>query len=405
MARLKSPGVPLEWHEVVAAVQDVAHLVKEGGYCSPTVDQLVIAPDGTLSIVSPRAARSREDDGRRVRGLGRLLRELLGEIPAPAQLALLAEEAVADPPKFVSVDDFSWQLSFFERPDRRAILTDAAARIVGSEEQARVDSELEGLTRKARQTEAPPQEKDTPKERRLRRGIGFAVAAVLVAAAAVVTMALRDRYDALSLASSSEAVAKAGGRLVDAIKSRAQTVLGAETTPASEATPLADVPREVQTRGAAPAPQGTEIQGRPATGLETAPFLFSRVMIPDPQSLADEWPSTTEGPGPAPSLPADGGIDPDAVYGPDDDGVTPPELVRPQLPAVPGAGVPADTLSVIEVLVSDDGSVDQVRVVANPASRRYYTAMLVAAVKTWKFRPAVSGDTPVRYRLRMALTQ
>jgi len=72
---------------------------------------------------------------------------------------------------------------------------------------------------------------------------------------------------------------------------------------------------------------------------------------------------------------------------------------------VPTAGVDTSKLSVVEILVSQGGGVDQVRVVANPASRRYYTAMLVAAVKTWKFRPAMKDGAPVRYRMRMALTQ
>jgi hypothetical protein len=56
-------------------------------------------------------------------------------------------------------------------------------------------------------------------------------------------------------------------------------------------------------------------------------------------------------------------------------------------------------VSVVDVLVSDSGEVETIRLGA-PA-RDYREAMVFSAIKTWKFRPATKDGHPVRYLKRV----
>ena len=77
-------------------------------------------------------------------------------------------------------------------------------------------------------------------------------------------------------------------------------------------------------------------------------------------------------------------------------------LVRPVLPKEPPPGLPADQIGSIEVLVDEQGDVEQVKLLS-PANR-YHERMLMSAAKTWKFRPAFKDGLPVRYRTRIRVT-
>jgi len=77
----------------------------------------------------------------------------------------------------------------------------------------------------------------------------------------------------------------------------------------------------------------------------------------------------------------------------------PPVLVQPRLSLEPPAGVPLGALSVFDVLVSDDGRVETIRL-AGPA-RDYREAMIQSAIKMWRFRPATKDGRPVRYMRRI----
>jgi hypothetical protein len=54
--------------------------------------------------------------------------------------------------------------------------------------------------------------------------------------------------------------------------------------------------------------------------------------------------------------------------------------------------------------VSETGTVEEVRLLATTAERRYYDGMLLPAVKAWVFTPAQRRGVPVRYRLEILLT-
>ena len=82
--------------------------------------------------------------------------------------------------------------------------------------------------------------------------------------------------------------------------------------------------------------------------------------------------------------------------------VVPPSLVRLRMPSVPPSGVRADALPEVEVVVSATGEVESVKLLTPQAG--VGPAMMLSAIKTWRFLPASRDGEPVRYRLRMRLT-
>ena len=78
--------------------------------------------------------------------------------------------------------------------------------------------------------------------------------------------------------------------------------------------------------------------------------------------------------------------------------VEPARLLRPQLPREPA---PGDETGYFEILVDEQGTVEQVRLIS--PTRRYHDRMLVAAAKAWKFRPARLRGQSVKYELRIPI--
>jgi TonB family protein len=90
------------------------------------------------------------------------------------------------------------------------------------------------------------------------------------------------------------------------------------------------------------------------------------------------------------------------VYSPVDTEIVPPEFVRSRLPKDPPPGVRSEDLSEVEVIISATGEVESVKLVTQPV--RVLSAMMLSAVKNWRFQPATKDGHPVRYRLRLRLT-
>jgi hypothetical protein len=85
-----------------------------------------------------------------------------------------------------------------------------------------------------------------------------------------------------------------------------------------------------------------------------------------------------------------------AIYSNDSAGVAPPIAVRPQLPTELPPNVSRDRLIEIELVVSEEGSVDSVRLLGE--ARNMYDGMWLSAIKAWQFRPALKGGDAVKYR-------
>ena len=90
------------------------------------------------------------------------------------------------------------------------------------------------------------------------------------------------------------------------------------------------------------------------------------------------------------------------VYSVVDPEVVPPALVQSRLPSNPPKGMRLDALPEVEIIVSSIGEVESVKLVTEQAG--VGPAMMLSAIKAWSFRPATRDGEPVRYRLRMRLT-
>jgi len=84
------------------------------------------------------------------------------------------------------------------------------------------------------------------------------------------------------------------------------------------------------------------------------------------------------------------------LYSKDDADVQPPRLLSPELPVAAISGWTTRT-NVIEVIVSESGSVERARFVATP--QRMPDMFVLNRAKVWKFFPATKDGRPVRYRL------
>jgi outer membrane biosynthesis protein TonB len=84
-----------------------------------------------------------------------------------------------------------------------------------------------------------------------------------------------------------------------------------------------------------------------------------------------------------------------AIYSSHDADVRPPVLQFPQLASARGDSRP-DVMNRMELVVSADGTVEHVRLVAGP--NRMTDMMLLSGAKMWRFTPAVKDGKPVRYR-------
>jgi hypothetical protein len=83
------------------------------------------------------------------------------------------------------------------------------------------------------------------------------------------------------------------------------------------------------------------------------------------------------------------------VYSSTDADVEPPLLLHPQIPAnLMLAG--ESRLNIMELLVSETGLVERVRLIAGPS--RLPDVMLLSGAKAWRFKPASRDGETVRYR-------
>jgi hypothetical protein len=87
------------------------------------------------------------------------------------------------------------------------------------------------------------------------------------------------------------------------------------------------------------------------------------------------------------------------VFGANDAGVTPPVLLSPRLITPLQQPEGSDSLSTIDLVVSDTGEVDWVKLMS--PVRDYREAMLLSTVKAWRFKPALADGLRVRYQLRI----
>jgi hypothetical protein len=101
-------------------------------------------------------------------------------------------------------------------------------------------------------------------------------------------------------------------------------------------------------------------------------------------------------PPPAPAPPRE-----PTIYAQDDKNVVPPVVISQEIPPYPGR-VSIDRVGVIEVVIDASGSVESATMV-EPVDP-IYNRLLLAAAKTWMYRPARMDGSPVKYRRRIQVS-
>jgi len=405
---LRSPAAGLDWHEAVAVGAALGTLLAEARVpACPRPADVALLPSGDLRVTGPGHL-----EGSAAEGMAHLLGQLLEAAPYPAELRQLVEAYAADrrigTAGVDAVAEFVAELAFFERPGRREVLSTVALRAEPAIDRARRAAALEALTE------------------RTRLAAGGAPLVALPAPGDPEVDAGQADWDPPADAGSSRfivpAVVGVAAFLAVAYVAGAWLDRPAPPTPHAEAVeddlPISGPARSAPAASRAPA-------GTP-----------DRVSVGPPRdrhSIGPAAPSTTAGSSttaatpPAPAAPRtvdvvvaerDGRVIPSTiapvgaaaprvapsgpVFQAGDPQVTPAVLIRPHLPESPPPDVPDEQIGTLEFIVAESGAVEHVHLVS-PANR-YQERMLVAAAKTWQFKPATRDGRPVRFRTQIRVT-
>jgi hypothetical protein len=434
LADLRARNVLPTWQEGVAVVQELLHTViatQGSADRLPDLEHVALIANG--DVVALPGSPAAQDP---VRHLAILLQLLLEGVPAPPELTSFIESNVANPPQYPTVEEFSKQLAFFERPGRKADVERLVARGMTAEATSRADEELRRLKERASAAAEGAAKEEPASQSQPRRKMPLPVVAAAVflatvaaggvwwwqssqAPASVTTAADGGDGQALAGAAPAQAAAKGGketakdaaaaaphddsllGRTKDAVSRVVSSAIERITGPAEPAAesmppqptpePKTERPRRRTTPPSATASNASAANTGAATPAATAVAVVATEVSGRvaPPSLAGET-----------AVAADDA--PPIVYTLHDPDVEPAVLVRPVLPKNPPPNVPPDQIGTVEVIVNEEGDVEQVKLIS-PANR-FQERMLVSAAKMWKFRPATKDGHPVRFRARVRLT-
>ena len=388
LADIVSRKTPMGWFESVAIVQELCDAVLARGPAGdlrvPELKHIALTPAGGIELhaLGP-------EDHSPVHRAGLVLLALTPEADLPLQLRLLALEAVSPSPRFVSLEEFHAELGFFERPDRREIARGVHGRFLRQQAQTAAGGIPPALLEPA------------PPRRHVRwwkrTWVAGAAALLLALAAAGAAWGWRwpegGRYTQPASAFIDAAAAKtrraAAAARIELAAAQEKLGLGAKETVAPP--PVAtgagpEAPARDEPRAASPA--GLPVQTQPA---ETPAAAGTQTAAPAARITAAH-----EAPPQEPDLPTTA-----EVFSAADPLVTPPRLLRPQLPPAARSGARLEDRPELEILISETGEVETVRLVS--AGTGPNPAMMMSAVKAWAYQPATRGGQPVRYRLRMRL--
>ena len=375
--------VSLEWQEAVALVLEVAEML-ERGRALPATRSVALTPAGSVEFLSGRA-----ESGEPVGRLAEMLNALLPE-ERSTQLRLIVSTAGPSGASYKSVGEFSEALQYFERPGRRNLL----AEVYGRALQAPLRSE--GVE--------PKKEKgldQAKKPSRIHRVVVPAAAVLLLGVAVVAGLAYLELQDPGS-------VSERAGSLEGLTSSTWDTVVGAGRQLSDSATSdLAAVferMRGIGSEGEGDVePSALVDAGTPPGELSSSAGATSVVPTssPAPEVGSGRGALSAESPEvaidtPDPSETVIEPLFPDVEFDGGDLGVLPPVTLGTGLRTVTDGDPLQGEFAVVEAIVSAAGEVEKVRLVSPP--RSVHEAMLLSAIKAWRFRPATKDDHSVRYR-------
>jgi hypothetical protein len=404
LADLKARRVPVQWFESVAVIQELCRALLEPGVDAGKAalgpKDVFIEPGGTVRF----ALNAAGSGDAAVRQIGELLRLSLADSAFPVPLRLVITQSASTPPSYASIAELSSAIEYFERPDRpglvRAVYERAQSHPVSD---AVADAAPE-----------PEKEKPVPQNKGQRRRVPkIAIAAsALVLTAAVVWLAAsqisgRPRGAAPGANAQDGKTAGALGGFADKVSALADRVnpfsagSAAVDTSASGPAPAEPKSDDKSPRTGSRKTGDTAARSRPRAQQPGAPVKGQQAAALSPGSVPTTFETVAIS---VEASPIDGSTDDSAadatVYSVSDRDVTPPVATYPRVPAEPPAGVGAENLSTLEVVVGETGHVESVRLRGQPAhlGEALLATMNLSAAKTWRFAPAVKDGRPVKYR-------
>ena len=407
---LRAPAAGLDWHEAVAVGAALGSLLAEArASACPRPADVTLLPSGDLRVTGPGHV-----EGSAAAGVAHLLGQLLEAAPYPAELRQLIEAYATDRRSGAAgvdaVADFVSELAFFERPGRREVLSVIAVRAEPAVERAHRAAALEALTERTRhaagtaaaQTAVEPAAGELDVDEGGRDWDptqGGGAGRFIVPAAVGLTAFLAVAYAATAWL---DRPAPPGPR-AEAIEDDLP-ISGPGASPTASPSPGASRPRASALPARERPPGGSATP--PPAAASTTSGVPAAIPPPAPPRTVDVVvaerdgrvvPSTGAPPSSAPRVAVSG-----QVYQTGDPRVTPAVLIRPHLPENPPPDVPEEQIGTLEFVVAESGAVEHVHLVS-PANR-YQERMLVAAAKTWQFRPATRDGRPVRFRTQIRVT-
>lgn len=368
--------VVVNWDEAVAVVEEVCALQAAAETGVPGASDLFIT-DGT--IVRRHGARAQSD----ITSAGRLLHSLLstaGNTPVPLRLFVTQASAHGT---YDSIAAFASGLAYFGKAGRseriRALYRRCATPAVSVPASVRApEPKREDSHGEAR----PP----APPRRSLPRWAVAAFVAIGLSGAGVWLWSMRSSLGAEVTSLSLVAEAReAVGTLLTGPPEQPAPSGGPAPAPRDAANADQHVARQpAEALRLASRPLGSPSGRRPRPQVRPSPTIPVLIQPPASGDLsarsADETARET-------LL--------HAIYSDRDADVEPPVLLHPQIPAnLMLAG--ESRLNIMELLVSETGLVEQVRLIAGPS--RLPDVMLLSGAKAWRFKPASRDGETVRYR-------
>ena len=389
LSDVKARRTPVEWFEAIAVIQELCRALMDASvtaeHASFGPDDVVIDPAGTV-----RVSPDRDGGESIVRQVGELLHLALAEGPFPVPLRLVITQSTSTPPFYTSISELSSALEYFERPDRRGLVRALYERartlpVVEPSAENPVQPQ-QNKPEQQKQKKKPAKEKAArrPLPKSLIYGAAAAVALIGIGAGAVAWSPARLKHPAPVAEPEKETTKKtsAHGKSV----SKSTSVDSAAVVKSTRAESM---------KGTVDPTFLSPVHRRDA-GLETAAMLAPVDESPSEAASDRSVHVTSESygfPGEAQPVGA-------TIYSASDRDVTPPLATYPRLPVAPPDGISPAAVSTLELLVSETGEVESVRLKGEPAqlADALLATMNLSAAKAWRFAPAVKDGRPVRYR-------
>lgn len=401
--------VAVSWQEAVAVMLElISHLRNRTQF--PDARAVVLSDIGETRVVSGRAA-----SGNPVRLAACLLSELLGSAASPPELQAAIAQNLAAQPRHTTLGEFAAALAFFERPGRRGDVAAVYSRAHALHAKAAAGLELDRLRARAAREQEIVTAKPTAQSPWRGRAAQFSVIAALsivIAAGAMALFAMafapapaRDDAGAeLDPSTPFTTLAAAGSEAKRLVEEGITRILSPRS--ASEGTSPTPPPAPTRTsRSRRSAATSGSNAGAPAPA-ESGEAVVAATVPPEVEMIVSARDIAASAPRESTAL-ASG--EPDTTtptVGPTFtalDDVQPATLVRPQLPSRLLDGPPTPDASFLDMVIDETGRVEFVRLEA--VRSQVNEKMLVSAAKAWLFDPAIREGQPVRYRMRVQISE